>query len=110
MKIRASLTAILLLVTTLLPQAAQAAGPDFSSGEGAVMAKYYAWFDQNTWASGKPSDLPAQPYMSSDRKTIERQVDQARAAGIDGFVLNWWGPDNPTDTNLQTLLDVAKTR
>ena len=65
---------------------------------------------QNTWASGKPSDLPAQPYMSSDRKTIERQVDQARAAGIDGFVLNWWGPDNPTDTNLQVLLEVAKSR
>jgi hypothetical protein len=106
MKIRASLTALVILLTTLLPQAAHAAAP----GEGAVMAKYYAWFDQNTWTSGKPSDLPTQPYMSSDRKTIERQVDQARAAGIDGFVLNWWGPDNPTDTNLQTLLDVAKTR
>ena len=97
----AILSALLLFVATLLPVPAAAAAP----GEGAVVAKYYAWFDQSTWASGKPSDLPAQPYLSSDRGAIERQVDQARAAGIDGFVLNWWGPDNPTDTNLQTLLE-----
>jgi hypothetical protein len=86
------------------------ARPTAAAGEGAVIAKYYAWFDQNTWTSGKPSDLPAQPYLSSDRAAIERQVDQARAAGIDGFALNWWGPDNPTDANLKTLLDVAGGR
>src|SRR5215210_8753604 len=102
----AILSALFLFIATLLPMPAAAAAP----GEGAVMAKYYAWFDQNTWTSGKPSDLPAQPYLSSDRAAIERQVDQARAAGIDGFVLNWWGPDNPTDTNLQTLLEVARSR
>lgn len=75
--------------------------------EAVVLAKYYPWFDETTWVSGKPVDLPAVPYNSADRRTIERQVAQARAAGIDGFTLNWWGRDNPTDTNLQTLLDVA---
>src|SRR3954469_9568926 len=101
-----ALTVLVLLLITLLPLPASAAAP----GEGAVLAKYYAWFDQSSWTSGKPADLPSQPYLSSDRSAIERQVDQARAAGIDGFVLDWWGPDNPTDANLQTLLDVAGTR
>jgi hypothetical protein len=106
MRKSAILSALFLFVATLLPLPAAAAAP----GEGAVIAKYYAWFDQNSWTSGQPSDLPSVTYLSSDRKAIERQVDQARAAGIDGFALNWWGPDNPTDTNLRVLLDVARTR
>ncbi len=74
-----------------------------------VLAMYYAWYDLNTWTSGKTSDQPVTPYVSADRTTIERQVTQAQAAGIDGFELNWWGPGNQTDTNLQTLLDVARS-
>src|SRR5262249_29493785 len=58
----------------------------------------------------KVTDQPAQPYRSADRATIERQVSQAQAAGIDGFELNWWGPGNPTDDNLRTLLSVAKAK
>ncbi|HZW32252.1 MAG TPA: endo-1,3-alpha-glucanase family glycosylhydrolase [Isosphaeraceae bacterium] len=83
--------------------AADAATP----GHAPVLAMYYAWYDQNTWGSGKLSDQPVSPYISADRSTIERQVTQAQSAGIDGFELNWWGPGNPTDTNLQTLLSVA---
>src|SRR5579883_957679 len=83
--------------------AADAATP----GHAPVLAMYYAWYDQNTWGSGKLSDQPVSPYISADRSTIERQVTQAQSAGIDGFALNWWGPGNPTDTNLQTLLSVA---
>src|SRR5947207_1066634 len=101
------LRALALLAALLLGGLAR---PTAAAGEGAVLAKYYAWFDQNSWISGKPSDLPSDPYLSSDRKAIERQVDQARAAGVDGFALNWWGPDNPTDTNLQVLLEVSKSR
>jgi hypothetical protein len=81
-----------------------------ASGRGAVIAKYYAWFDEKTWTSGTASDLPEVPYRSADRRAIERQVAQAQAAGIDGFALNWWGADNPTDENLRTLLDVAARR
>ena len=32
----------------------------------------------------------------------------ATDVGIDGFTLNWWGADNPTDANLRTLLAVAR--
>ena len=96
--------ALCVLLAGLLPTQA------FASPEAPVVAKYYAWFDGNTWTSGKSVDMPAQNYSSADRATIERHVAQAQSAGIDAFVLNWWGPDNPTDSNLQTLLTVAKAK
>src|SRR5215831_13229899 len=82
------------------PAAAQTARP--------VLAAYYAWFDNNTWSSGKLADQPQTPYVSADRGTIDRQVVQAQQAGIDAFELNWWGSNNPADTNLQTLLSVSR--
>jgi hypothetical protein len=93
----------------LLASALGAGGPApaAAAGNRPVLAMYYAWFDNNTWSSGQLSDQPAAPYVSSDRSTIERQVGQAQQAGIDAFELDWWGPNNPTDTNLQTLLSVA---
>jgi hypothetical protein len=84
------------------------ASPVSASTPPLVLAMYYAWFDGNSWDPGHLSDLPQQTYSSADRGTIERHVQQAKGAGIDAFELNWWGPGNPTDTNLQTLLSVAK--
>jgi hypothetical protein len=78
-----------------------------------VLAFYYSWYDENIWNSGQAADQPLQPYTSHDRQTIERQVAQAQAAGIDAFVHSWLGPqleNNQTETNLQTLLDVAAAR
>lgn len=72
-----------------------------------VLAMYYDWYDMKTWTSGTTSDQPVAPYVSADRATIERQVTEAQGAGIEGFEVNWWGPGNQTDTNLQTLLSVA---
>jgi hypothetical protein len=81
-----------------------------SRSSGYVLAKYYAWFDVDTWGNGTLSDQPVAPYVSAERATIERQVREAQGVGIDGFTLNWWGADNPTDSNLQTLLAVARRR
>jgi uncharacterized protein YgiM (DUF1202 family) len=87
-----------------------AASPVSAAQPAPVLAFYYAWFDQNTWASGQSVDLPSQPYSSADRVTIERQVQQAQGAGIDAFVQSWYGPqeaNNQTETNFRTLLEVA---
>jgi len=78
-----------------------------ASDERLVLAFYYAWYDQKTWTSGKVPDVPSTLYRSANRETIARQVDQAKGAGIDAFVLNWWGTGNQTEKNLKSLLDIA---
>jgi Glycosyl hydrolase family 99 len=78
-----------------------------ADAERLVLAFYYPWYDQNTWNSGKVPDLPQALYNSDDRSVMARQIEQAQAAGIDGFVLNWWGKGNRTEKNLKALLDVA---
>jgi hypothetical protein len=42
-----------------------------------------------------------------------RQIDQAKSAGIDAFLVNWYGPateNNQTETNLCAMLDEAAKR
>ncbi len=84
-----------------------------SSGDPLVMAFYYTWFDENTWTYDKLSDLPAEPYVSRDRAVMGRHIDQAKAAGIDAFVVAWYGPSgqfNQTEPNLAALLEEAAAR
>jgi hypothetical protein len=78
-----------------------------------VLAFYYNWFDENSWSPARLPDLPAAPYVSRDRAVMGRQIDQARSAGIDAFVVNWYGPhveNNQTETNLRAMLDEAGAR
>ncbi|MEM7034631.1 MAG: hypothetical protein AAF629_34135 [Chloroflexota bacterium] len=102
---------ILILVTVIstflfpVPQQAEAQTPP------PVLAFYYAWFDENTWTSGQPADLPLKPYRSADPATIERHVIQAKGAGINAFVQSWYGPqveNNQTEPNFKILLDTAQ--
>lgn len=95
------------LLAALGPAAAGAEGP-----ERLVLAFYYNWFDENSWGPSKVPDQPAQLYASRDRAVMGRHIDQAKAAGIDALVVNWWGPQagNQTDTNLRAMLDEAAAR
>lgn len=82
-----------------------------STGDPLVLAFYYTWFDNNTWTYDKLSDLPAEPYISSDRGVMGRHIAQAQAAGIDAFVVAWYGPNgNQTESNLAALLEEAAAR
>jgi hypothetical protein len=101
------LFAIALVFSPLLePAVAQAP-------ERLVLAFYYNWFDENSWRADRVPDVPAEPYASRDRGVMGRHIDQAKAAGIDAFVVSWYGPsveNNQTETNLRGLLDEAAGR
>lgn len=72
-----------------------------------VLAFYYDWFDENTWSPSKVPDLPSPLYVSRDPGAMARQIQQARGAGIDAFVVSWWGAGNPTDDNFKVMLGQA---
>jgi uncharacterized protein YraI len=116
---RILLTLLLLLLVALFSillqsnRTARAAPAAQAISDPLVLAFYYTWFDDNTWNSGTLSDLPAERYASADRGAMGRHIDQAKAAGIDAFIVAWYGPGgatNQTEANLAALLDEAAAR
>ncbi len=72
----------------------------------AVLAFYYPWYESGDWAGGKPiaaDNVNPAPYTSGDPAAIDRHLQQAIGAGIDGFIVSWWGHDNPWDANVGAL-------
>jgi len=81
--------------------------PGRAGFERVFLANYFAWYKPSFWTSGHAAAAPPSPYDSDDPEMIGRHVAMARRACLDGFALHWFGPDNPTDANLATLLNVA---
>jgi hypothetical protein len=98
---------VIVLVGILLLPGLGHPPPAQADAERLVLAFYYSWFDKSTWNSGKVPDTPAAPYNSDNRDAMARQIDQAKGAGIDAFVFNWWGKGNRTEKNLKAMLDMA---
>lgn len=73
-----------------------------------IWAVYYIWYSDAYWASYQYNDQPSMGfYRSDDPQTLVSHINQAKDAGIDGFLASWWGPGSYTDQNLGLLLDVA---
>jgi Glycosyl hydrolase family 99 len=57
-----------------------------------VFAYYYMWMQGSYWSTNK-LDHPVQPfpgnYDSADPAVINWQIEQAKAAGITGFIVSW---------------------
>lgn len=86
--------------------------PGHAQAHKPVLAFYYAWYDHSTWS--KTPDVPQIQYKSTDVEAMARHIDWARSAGIDGFVVSWYGPEggvnNQTQSNVLALLDIAAAR
>ena len=60
--------------------------PTASFSNTLVMAHWMGWF-------GLPNHRqPVPPYRSTDPATIDRQIAAAQGMGIDGFIVDWYGP------------------
>jgi hypothetical protein len=79
-------------------------------GERVLVALYYPWFSPHNFGPGLTSDTPAEPYESDDPAAIGRQIEQAKAAGLDAFVVAWNGPGDRTDQNLGRIMQQAAAR
>jgi hypothetical protein len=95
---------ILLSILPLLGQPAPVAPQKM------LLAFYYLWYNLSDWDSPYLQDRPLSPYSSSDPAALARHIDQAKGAGLQGFIASWWGPDNSIDLNFQALLDAARDK
>ena len=72
-----------------------------------VLAYYYIWFDPSSWDRAKV-DTPLNGTYSSDETTVmRRQIQQAKSAGIDGFLVSW-KDTTPLRGRLAKLVTVAQ--
>ena len=90
--------------------------------QGKVYAFYYPWYGNQNGPSGEPfhwdsysndnivssTNYPVLgPYDSYDPLIIRAHIALAKQAGIDGFIVSWWGPNSFEDKAFNTILEVA---
>jgi hypothetical protein len=70
-----------------------------------VLAYYYVWWDPDVF--NRTLFQPIEPYNSDDQGVMQRHVNQAKSAGVDGFIVDWYGDGDRTDSNFGHVLDIA---
>jgi hypothetical protein len=70
-----------------------------------LFAYMYQWFDPNSWNRAKIDYPQLGRYSSDDPKIMREQIQQAQAAGINGFIVSW--KNTPTDTRRLRVLTSA---
>ncbi len=73
-----------------------------------MLAYYYQWFSKKSWDRAKVDYPLAGRYSSDDVSVMQKQIEQAKSAGIDGFIVSW----KSTATNnrrLEALIKVARS-
>ena len=87
-----------------------------------VFSFYYPWYGRSSGPSGEEfhyegvtdddihnfDNYPLMgPYDSHDPDVVRAHIRMAKQAGIDGFIVSWWGIDTFEDRALSSILDVA---
>ena len=87
--------------TAPAPRQAPAASPATP-----LFAYYYIWFSRSSWSRAK-KDLPLiGGYSSSDPAVLRHQIQQAKSAGIGGFIVSWKDTEL-NDVRLRLLMAAA---
>ncbi len=110
MKFRISRIAVALALLALTGMSLMAAPvPASAQSPKQVYAFYFPWWTNDSWGDGRLIDRPANQYDSRDGGAVGRQVGEAMGAGIDGFIVDWYGPqeNNLTSQVFNMLLDIA---
>ena len=90
--------------------AAASSPPSASSPPGSsavpLFAYYYIWFTPASWNRAKIDYPLIGRYASDDPAVMREQIQEAKSAGIDGFIVSW--KNTPADDRtLQLLMSVA---
>src|SRR5260370_23719683 len=96
------------LVTGRAAAPADPSGAAAASNPSAIplFAYYYIWFTPASWDRAKIDYPLAGRYSSADPGVMREQIQEAKSAGIGGFIVSW--KNTPTDDRiLQTLMGVA---
>lgn len=98
--------------------------PELTPGsEKLVLAFHYPWYGARDgpdggwihWGEPDGESIPSSahypllgPYDSLDPAIIEAQIRLAQGAGIDGFIVSWWGPGAREEEAFALLLEQAE--
>jgi glycoprotein endo-alpha-1,2-mannosidase len=77
-----------------------------------VLAFYYPWYESN-WFDNDSQYVAHKPllgfYSSSDETVIRNHIVMAKQAGIDGFIVSWWGKNSLIDNNLKKFIPICES-
>ena len=76
-----------------------------------VLAHYYPWYTSETWLDPQMADRPLRLYSTDAEADVNNQATQARAAGIDAFVVSWQGLEAGkrfNDRRMRLVLEAAR--
>jgi glycosyl hydrolase family 71 len=102
MKIAWGIAAAALVCSLALaePQRVQAAEPI------PAFAYYYIWYQPASWGRAKTNYPALGRYSSGDPKVIRRQIELAKRAGLNGFIVSWKSTPR-LNRRLATLVRIA---
>lgn len=78
-----------------------------------LFAFYYPWYGNpdgptgqwRAWDTKPPPNTPLLGmYDSKEEEVFRKHIEQARQAGIDGFIVSWWGFGDFTDGVMQEVI------
>ena len=72
-----------------------------------VLAYYYIWYDTSSWDRAKVDVPTLGDYSSDDISVMRKHIQDAKAAGINGFIVSWKSTD-VLNSRLEKLAEVAQ--